>query len=496
VRSWTPALQRKEALREVEARLTREPESVALRFDRACLLAEMGQNENAKQAYLDVLARCPAHVGALNNLGTLLYLTGYRTAARSAYAEAVRQHPDQPMAHVNLGNLFLEAGELAAAREHYEAALSLDSEFAAAHQGLGNLLAELGEEDAAARHQRLGHGNHRATELPYRGENEPVSVLLLASGRRGDVPIRHLLDDKIFHTFVVLPNVYDPDAPLPEHQVVFNAIGDADLCRQALDRAVTLMDRTFSPVINSPAAVLRTGRVSNSRRLGDLPGVVTPVIANLSREVLASSGAAESLARRGLQFPLLLRAPGFHNGKHFLRVESMDKLGAALNELPGAALTAIEFLDARGADGRYRKYRVMMIGGWLYPLHLAISHDWKIHYVTAEMAESAEYRAEEAKFLENMPRVLGPRAMAALAEIQNMLGLDYAGIDFGLSPAGDILVFEANATMTVLPPEHDPRWDYRRPAVQRVEAAVRKMLEDKARMSEADKVVTQVLPIC
>jgi hypothetical protein len=480
VSNWQPAVQRKEALSDVEARLKLEPESIALRFERACLLNEMGQTEDAKQAYLDVLTRCPAHVGALNNLGTLLYFTGYRTAARSAYSEAIRQHPDQPMAHVNLGNLFLESGELAAAREHYEAALSIDTKFAEAHQGLGNLLAELGQEEAAAQHQRLGHWDRRSTELPYRGDAEPVSLLLLTSGRRGDVPIRHLLDDKIFRTFVVLPNVYDPDAPLPEHQVVFNAIGDADICKLALDRAVTLMDRTFAPVINAPAAVLGTGRAANARRLGQLPGVEAPLMANFPREALTAPGASRTLARRGFEFPLLLRAPGFHNGQHFILVESAGQLPTALAELPGDEITVIQYLDTRGADGRHRKYRVMMIGGWLYPLHLAISPNWKIHYVTADMADNAEHRAEEAHFLENMPGVLGPRAMAALAEIQNVLGLDYAGVDFSLNAAGDVLLFEANATMTVLPPEQDRRWDYRREAVRRIEDAVRKMLVDRA----------------
>ena len=473
-------------MRDVEARLALEPDSIALLFERACLLNEMGRTEEAKQAYLGVLTRCPAHVGALNNLGTLLYFTGYRTAARSAYTEAIRQHPDQPMAHVNLGNLFLEAGELAAAREHYEAALAIDNQFVEAHQGLGNLLAELGQEDAAAEHQRLGRWDRRPTELPYRGEAAPVSLLLLTSGRRGDVPIRHLLDDKIFRTFVVLPNVYDPDAPLPEHQVVFNAIGDADLCQHALDRAVTLMDRTFAPVINAPAAVLRTGRAANARRLGDLPGVVAPRIANFSRADLATAQ---------FEYPLLLRAPGFHNGQHFLLVEKPDQLAEAVAALPGDELTAIQFLDARGADGLFRKYRVMMIGGWLYPLHLAISSNWKIHYVTADMAENAVHRAEEAKFLDDMPAVLGPRAMAALADIQNELGLDYGGIDFGLNAHGEVLLFEANATMTVLPPERDRRWDYRRAAVQRVEAAVRKMLFDKARKlpSDASAQATMIL---
>jgi hypothetical protein len=58
--------------------------------------------------------------------------------------------------------------------------------------------------------------------------------------------------------------------------------------------------------------------------------------------------------------------------------------------------------------------------------------------------------------------------------------LDYAGIDFGLSPSGALLLFEANATMVVNPPEPDPRWDYRRPAVERIFAAVRRLLLEKA----------------
>jgi glutathione synthase/RimK-type ligase-like ATP-grasp enzyme/lipoprotein NlpI len=486
VSSWRPALLRKEALSEIEARIEAEPGSVALRFDRACLLNEMGRTEDAKQAYLDVLARDATHVGALNNLGTLLYFTGYRTAARSAYTEAIRLHPREPMAHVNLGNLFLESGELAAAREYYEAALAINPQFAEAHQGLGNLLAELGQEEAAAEHQRAGHWDSRPTELPYRGESDPVSVLLLTSGRRGDVPIRHLLDDSIFRTFVILPNVYDPDVPLPEHQVVFNAIGDADLCKLALDRAVTLMDRTFAPVINAPEAVLGTGRAANALRLGAIPGVVAPRIASVPRD----SVTAQSLSRRGFDFPVLLRAPGFHNGRHFALVETADRLASALAELPGEEIAAIQFLDARGADGCYRKYRVMMIGGWLYPLHLAISSTWKIHYVTAGMAGNAAHRAEEARFLDDMPGVLGVRAMAALAEIQNVLGLDYAGIDFGLNAHGDVLLFEANATMTVLPPGRDRCWDYRRAAVQRVEEAVRRMIIDKAGCLGLDGPVT------
>jgi len=228
-------------------------------------------------------------------------------------------------------------------------------------------------------------------------------------------------------------------------------------------------------VVNLPAAVLATGRTDHAR-LSNLPGTVTPLTVTLARELLTSPEAAAALTRHGFRFPLLVRTPGFHTGRHFLRVENPEALGGAVAQLPGKELTVIEFLDARGADGKVRKYRVMMIDGQLYPLHVAISSHWKIHYFTADMAEQADHRAEDAEFLENMPEVLGPRAMQALSRIQATLGLDYAGVDFGLSATGDLLLFEANATMVVNPPEPDQRWAYRRPAVERIFTAVRRML--------------------
>ncbi len=201
-----------------------------------------------------------------------------------------------------------------------------------------------------------------------------------------------------------------------------------------------------------------------------------PLTVTLPRDLLVSPEGPAAVSRHGFRFPLLVRTPGFHTGRHFLKVENGAALAGAVETLPGQEVMVIEFLDARGADGKVRKYRAMMIGGDLYPLHVAISSQWKIHYFTAEMAERADHRAEDAEFLDNMAGVLGERAMEGLQRIQSALGLDYGGIDFGLNAAGDVLLFEANATMVVNPPDSDERWAYRRPAVERIFAAVRRML--------------------
>jgi glutathione synthase/RimK-type ligase-like ATP-grasp enzyme len=477
---WMPRKLRESRLRELEVQIASEATAIPLRFERASLLAEVGRTADARDAYLDVLSQEPSHGAALNNLGTLLYETGYRAAARTAYAEAVAKHPGDPISHINLANALREGGGLAEAREHYETALRLQPDLSGAHQGLACVLEESGDPAGAARHRQMEFESRPIVALPYRGEQPPVSVLLLAGSTDGNIPMRHFLDDRVFQTFLVFVEFHNPATPLPPHRFVFNAIGDAERASRALTAAQSVLALTTTPVINTPAAVAATGRSDNAQRLAGIPGVITPRTVTLPRALLASPDAVTTLARHGFEFPLLIRTPGFHTGLHFLRIETLAQLPAALAELPGEDLTVLRYLDARGLDGKARKYRVMMIDGELYPLHVAISSHWKIHYFTAEMADSPEHRAEDAEFIENMAAVLGSRAMAALAEIQSRLGLDYAGIDFGLSASREILLFEANANMVVNPPEPGQMWVYRRAAVERIYAAMRRMFLGRA----------------
>src|ERR1019366_2384440 len=197
-------------------------------------------------------------------------------------------------------------------------------------------------------------------------------------------------------------------------------------------------------------------------------------------DILAGRDGAGVIAGHGFSFPLLLRSPGYHTGRNFVLVEAADDLSAAAAGLPGDQLLAIEYLDARGTDGNARKYRVMMIAGRLYPLHLAISGNWKVHYFTSDMADKPHHRLEEAAFLGDMRATLGDKAFAALERIRDALGLDYAGVDFGIGPDGDLLLFEANATMVIAVPSADERWAYRRAAIDRILSAVVAMIIDRS----------------
>jgi hypothetical protein len=465
-------------LAHLDAQLAQNPDAIAPRYERASLLREAGRSEEAKRDYLELLRRAPTHFAALNDFATMLLATGYRDAARTVLEQAVRHHPDRPDGLVNLANLLLQLGELAPARAHFAAALRIEPDHVHAHRGLANLLAEFGDEAGAQMHRDRGFQHHALTTLPYHGEGSPVSVLLLVSALGGNIPTAALLDARIFRTHVLVAEYADASTALPPHDVIFNSIGDADLCATGLAAARAIVARSGRPVINDPSAVRATGRMANADRLRALSDVVVPRIASVTRDRLLGSQAASPLA--GFRFPLLLRSPGFHTGRHFVRVAAAEELAAAAGALPGPDVWAIEPLDARGTDGKFRKYRVMSVAGRLHPLHLAVSGHWKVHYFTAEMADVPAHRREDEAFLADMAAVIGRRAIAALERIAAALGLDYGGIDFGLGPAGEVLFFEANAAMVVTPPADDPRWAYRRPAVDRIIAAVRSMLFARA----------------
>jgi len=471
-------------LADVERRLLGRPASVELRYERAKLLDALGRVGDAATAYAEVLGRDPKHFAAINDLALMLYKAGRANDAFALYLEAVERHPNSGVAHANLGFMYLKAGDPARARASYETALRLDPRSAEAQRGLAAARAQLGETPApaSARAGAPADGAPRGDSLmrlPYRGSGTPVRLLVLVTLSAGNVALDPLLDDRVFATTKLVVELHGGDA-LPPHDVLFNAIGDADGAAAALERASLLLANAGATALNDPAAVLRTGRAANAARLGTLPGVVAPRAELLPANDLLAPDAAEALARRGFTFPLLLRSPGYHTGRNFERVDAPGDLAHVARKLPGDSLLAMQFVDTRAPDGTFRKYRAMFVDGAPYPLHMAISRDWKVHYFSADMADRPDHRALDEAYLDDMRAALGAAAAGALDRIRETLGLDYGGIDFALDAAGNVVVFEANATMIVAAPGGDPRWDYRRAPVERVAGAFRAMLRERA----------------
>jgi len=465
-----------EALARIDALLEAHPDDVKLRFARACCLEDLARYDAAKYAYADVLKRDAANFGALTNLGSLLHLHGQYVVARALYTKAVVEHPDEPMGYVNLGNILFEDGENAVAEATYLAGLRVRGDYSNLHFALSEYYRQTGDHDSALKHRQLAFVKPIVLVSPYFGKSEPVDILLLLAAHGGNVVTHPFFNNSVVRLYTLVAEGYQPWLELPPHHIVFNGIGDVDRSLEPLRVARDIVARSGAPVINHPDAVLASSRASVTERLAKISGVIAPRTLVLPRHAVTS----DELTKRGFTFPLLLRSPGHHTGNHFAWVQTPLALDAVRDTLPGLELIVIEYLDGRGADEMYRKYRVLFIGGKLYPLHLAISPHWKVHYFSADMADRADHRAEEAVFLADMPSVLGARGMASLETIADTMALDYGGIDFGRDAAGNLLLYEANATMAVFPPAPDEHFAYRRPTFERVIEAIRGLVTDTA----------------
>ena len=123
---------------------------------------------------------------------------------------------------------------------------------------------------------------------------------------------RFLLDETVFATSVLVAEAHTPETALPPHDLVFNAVGDSDLCGPALAAA--------DGVHGAPP------RRRSIRR----PGSTPPAAPTSPSAFPACRGcgprASNEPARRGHRaaerfgYPLLLHGFGYHTGRHFHRI--------------------------------------------------------------------------------------------------------------------------------------------------------------------------------
>ena len=380
-------------------------------FRLARVLQTQGRDEEAVAQYERAVALDPAMTGALCNLAALHGKAKRRERAAECLRLALHNDPASNVLNYNMAIVLKQQGRLS---------------------------------EAAAHSARMSHPQ------PLRVETAAAQqrVVLLASALVGNVPTDCLLPTQA-NTLVTWQVEYATDEQeqqLPAYDVAFNAIGNADVIDAALPRL-----RRFGgkrPLLNDPQAVAQTRRDRLHALLAGLPGVVVPLVLRVEQAELVSSSLPARLAEAGIGFPVLVRPIVGHGGEAVSFVENAERL-ADLDLHEADAYYVIAYHDYRAADGHYRKYRAIFVDGVPYAYHLAISRHWLVHYFSADMLAGSWKREEEARFLNDPAATLGAATWAQVAAIGRRLGLDYAGLDFSILPSGEILVFEANATMSV-----------------------------------------------
>lgn len=317
---------------------------------------------------------------------------------------------------------------------------------------------------------------------------QPARLTVLALMTPGllvdNLPLDPLLngsDITLIQHYLTSTQLPDP-ATLPAHDLLFVAVGESDKTQPLLAALMPYLAHWPKPVLNRPEHIADMARDKSALKLADLPGALVPPSTRVSRMQLQrlvhglSTPSSLFGGEHGVQYPLIVRPVGTHAGKGLERIESGDALAAYLQTQPGDTFTLSPFVDYAGPDGLYRKYRIAMINGQPFASHMAVSSRWMVHYLNADMTESAAKRDEEAAFMQGFDTGFAARQAAALAAIQQRLQLDYYAIDCAEMPDGRLLVFEADTAMIVHAFDPESIFPYKKPQMEKVFAAFREFL--------------------
>lgn len=331
---------------------------------------------------------------------------------------------------------------------------------------------------------------HTATvyQLPTPHETGAPSLHLLVLMGPGDfmanTPIEFLLQNTNIRATV---QYLAPDLPFPEqvpdHDLLFVALAQCDANTVLLQDVAQMLDGWPRPVVNHPAQIAHLSRDGACARLAGSHGVVMPRTARVDvADALALARGELALATvlPDAAFPLIVRPVDSHAGQALEQVAHRAALEAYLLANPSDQVYLARFVDYSGADGQFRKYRIVLIDGAPFICHLAVSSHWMVHYLNAGMDQSAEKRAEEAREMRDFESGFARRHAAALAAIDARMGLPYLGIDCAETRDGELLIFEVDNAMVVHAMDDPARYGYKGPVMDKVFTAFAELLQARA----------------
>ncbi len=95
------------ALTELDARIKSNPRDVQAKFKRATILARLGRDDDAIEAFTELTQTYPELPEPYNNLAALYAKHGHYDEARIALETATKANPSYTLAWENLGDLYL-----------------------------------------------------------------------------------------------------------------------------------------------------------------------------------------------------------------------------------------------------------------------------------------------------------------------------------------------------------------------------------------------------
>jgi len=328
------------------------------------------------------------------------------------------------------------------------------------------------QKDSLALHQVF------STQTQPAGTALRVLALAVASDMGANTPLEFLTENQD----IALATLYLGDgvpmpAQIPAHDVAIVVAPATEDGAHALATIERLAQNWPVPVLNLPAHIRELERDRLCRNLGGIAGLSIPPTWRMTRGDLETG--------TGLVFPLIIRPLGSHAGRGLEKLDDAAALGAYLAARAEDEFFVSPFVDYCGKDGCFRKYRIAMIDGRPFPVHMAVADQWKVWYLNADMALSVAHRAEEAKFMQFFDDTFARRHARAFSDMAKRVALDYFLIDCAETSDGKLLIFEADHCAIVHDMDPVNVYPYKPAAMRRLFDAFGAMLKRRAATSRS-----------
>lgn len=349
-----------------------------------------------------------------------------------------------------------------------------------------SLLLELKQDKATSRvaqQEALQQRRHYPLSRGQTADALKLLVLKVPGDLQGNTPLECLLEgaDMQIEAFYV-DGQTPADLELPEHDLLFVAACARDENAPMLDRIEQIIAHNGSKVINRPAGIRLTTREAGYELLGKVPGICMAHTLRLSRERMLEVAAGSLRLPEIIEgdYPFIVRPVDSHGGAALEQVTEVADLARYLERTRVEEYYVAPFIDYRDADGLFRKYRIVMIGGKPYIGHMGVSSHWMVHYPYPEMLANPERGQEEARMMAEFDNDFARRHAQALSAIAERTGLEYVGFDCAETHDGRLLVFEIATAMVVHDMDDSQTFPYKLPQMRRVFDAFQAMLHHAA----------------
>jgi tetratricopeptide (TPR) repeat protein len=438
----------------------------------AIALRAQGRLREAVAVFSEGIALFPNAAVLYNNLAMTLDELGSPREALLAYESALMRAPNLVGSLAGKANLLVREGRLDDARAAYAAALAVEPGSVAVNMGLYELLQIQGDMRAAREHQLRALQELRLFSSIAPDEERSVLVLCAPGDWQANIPVDFLFDrtKTSVHKLYLLDEKRMREQPLPDYDVVLNAIAESEAAIPYLDLARSFVDAQAGPSLNAPERVSAIGRLQLPQTLRGVDCTVAP-IAEITAAALDANASP-------FAYPIIARPVGSHAGHDLARIATPGEAREYAAKTGAPSYFVSPFIDySNAADGLFRKYRIVYVDGEAFPVHLAISPNWMIHYYNAAMADHQWMRDEEARFLADLGSVFHGDLGAAVDGVARAVGLEYFGIDCAVGRDGRLLVFEADSAMLVHSTDPVDLYPYKHEYIPRIYRALERMLD-------------------